>query len=69
MNYNASPAGRARQEIENLIAVLREFRRCIAGEKIEGDHIDENEFCEEGTCFWIGERTLEIIAKHDKERK
>ena len=49
-----------------MVAVLQEFRRCIAGEKIEGDHIDENEFCEEGTCFWIGERTLEILAKHDK---
>ncbi len=48
--------------IERAREIAAEFRRCVDSEKKEGDHSDENESCEDGMCYWVGDKMKELAA-------
>ena len=56
-------------EAERLRECLEEFRRCVEGGKIPDDHSDEDEYCDEGMCMWIGQEAKRVLALAPRDEK
>lgn len=60
---------------KEAVEIFSEFRRCVETKKAPGDHTEDDEYCDEGMCMWIGERASVFLStlppsaakrKHDK---
>lgn len=52
-----------RAALAEAVSIFSEFRRCTEAKKLPDDHHDDDEYCEEGTCMWIGEQATDFIAR------